>query len=440
MRKYYLVTTEHLEEGLWFRDESDFIAGMSFVAIQALASKVTVLAFILMSNHVHFVLYGKWKDVRAFIDGLKGRYSKYLHNKYGSFEFLRRNGVKIEEVSSLNEGLEKAVAYTQMNSVAANICLQPTQYQWGTGPIFFSASKRSGTRLGDLSKRARNRLFHSRDVDLPSEWLVGEEGYILPESYVDVQFVESLYRTPKRMNWFLVNSSKAKKRIEAYLLNTTYGNIVTSQSTGLNAYMMLNPTNKTRIMINGGLTYSDISSEKLNQSNSGWAYNLMVGGQQTLPWDIRLSANAIMMGSQVTLQGRTTGMSMAMVGLTKTFLNDRLSFSVNGMLPLAKGFEMSMSSHTVGNGFVSDMSTTIPMRQITFQVSWTFGKQGNYWSMARRSRFSSTTIPSSPISPSGGSSSTASPRARTAWASSPPPSTTPPTSTPWASSFRVSTP
>ena len=165
---------------------------------------------------------------------------------------------------------------------------------------------------------------------------------------------------------------------ENNLLNTTYGNIITSQSTGLNAYVMLNPTNKTRIMINGGLTYSDLSSEELKQKNNGWAYNLMVGGQQTLPWDIRLSANAIMMGSQVTLQGRTTGMSMAMVGLTKSFLDDRLSFSVNGMLPLAKGFEMSMSSHTVGKGFVSDMSTTIPMRQITFQVSWTFGKQGNY--------------------------------------------------------------
>ena len=77
----------------------------------------------------------------------------------------------------------------------------------------------------------------------------------------------------------------------------------------------------------GGVTYSDIASAQLQQSNSGWAYNLMLGGQQTLPWDIRLSANAIMMGSQVTLQGRTTGMSMAMVGLTKSFLNDRLSFS-----------------------------------------------------------------------------------------------------------------
>ncbi|MBQ1746649.1 MAG: TonB-dependent receptor family protein, partial [Muribaculaceae bacterium] len=207
----------------------------------------------------------------------------------------------------------------------------------------------------------------------------------------NISLVYSAY-TPKVMVNATLRYSYTGNGISAYsffdennLLNTTYGNIVTSQSTGLNAYMMLNPTNKTRIMINGGLTYSDIASAQLGQHNSGWAYNLMVGGQQTLPWDIRLSANAIMMGSQVTLQGRTTGMSMAMVGLTKSFLNDRLSFSVNGMLPLAKGFEMSMSSHTVGKGFVSDMSTTIPMRQITFQVSWTFGKQGNY-SAKRASR------------------------------------------------------
>ena len=84
------------------------------------------------------------------------------------------------------------------------------------------------------------------------------------------------------------------------------------------------------------------------------------------------------MGSQVTLQGSSTGMSMGTLGLTKTFLEDRLSLSVSGVLPLAKGFELNMSSTTRGNGFTSEMSTIIPMRQIGFQISWTFGKQGNY--------------------------------------------------------------
>jgi len=48
MRKCYLVTTDHLEEGLWFRDDEDFITGMNYVAIQAARGRVTVLAFILM--------------------------------------------------------------------------------------------------------------------------------------------------------------------------------------------------------------------------------------------------------------------------------------------------------------------------------------------------------------------------------------------------------
>ena len=214
MRKYYLVTTEHLKEGLWFRDENDFRAGMNFVAIQAYQSKVTVLAFILMSNHLHFVVQGRWADVKAFIDGIKGRHSKYLNHKYGTAEFLRRNKVTIEEVSTLNEGLERAIAYPQMNSVAANICSHPSQYPWGTGPLFFNASKRSGKPLGSLSKRARIRLLHCCKEGFPADWLVSGEGYILPESYVAVEFVERCYRRASRMNYFLVNSSKAKRKIE----------------------------------------------------------------------------------------------------------------------------------------------------------------------------------------------------------------------------------
>ncbi|MBR1569580.1 MAG: TonB-dependent receptor [Bacteroidales bacterium] len=173
---------------------------------------------------------------------------------------------------------------------------------------------------------------------------------------------------------------------ENNLLNTTYGNIVKSNNTGLNAFLMINPTNKTRIMLNGGVSYNDIRSELLDQMNAGWSYNIMAGVQQTLPWDLRLSANVISMGSNVNLQGTSTGMSMGILGLTKTFFDDRLSLSVNGMLPLTKDLEMHMGSTTTGNGFTTNMDTTIQMRQVTFQVSWTFGKQGNYTTKrARRS-------------------------------------------------------
>lgn len=223
MRKYYLVTTDHLEDALWFRDDDDFATGMNYVAIQAaLTPEVMVLVFILMSNHVHFVLYGTRREVEAFANDFKGRYSKYLNKKYGTKEFLRRNSLDIKELPmEETEALERGMAYVQMNCVAANICLYPGQYPWGTGNVFFQADTASGgvhkyRRLGDLSGRERVRLLHSgQALALPADWLLADAGYVLPESYVDVKHVEGIFRSAKRMQYFLNTSSKARKRLES---------------------------------------------------------------------------------------------------------------------------------------------------------------------------------------------------------------------------------
>lgn len=216
MRKLWLITTDHLEVGLWFRDEEDFKVGMNYVAIQAHVSNVVIIAFILMSNHLHFIVAANSrKEAEAFIEALKHRYSLYYRRKYGVKEFLRDNGVRVDLILAEDEGAEQAIAYVQMNCVAANICAHPSQYAWGTGNLFFNQVKPDGKRLGSFSKRALKRLLHSDIETLPGDWLIGADGYILPQNYVDVSFVEACYRTPKRMNYFLVNSSKAKKRLEA---------------------------------------------------------------------------------------------------------------------------------------------------------------------------------------------------------------------------------
>ncbi len=212
--KIWLVTTAHLEDGLWFRDEEDFKVGMNYVAVQAALSKVTVLVFILMSNHVHFILIGTREDALAFANGYKMRYSKHLRNKYGLKEFLRKNGVDLREIPLEDEALERAVAYVQMNCVAANICSHPSQYPWGCGAVFFNPALPRGTRLGAVSARSIKRLIHCRAA-LPDNWEIGEKGFILPASYLNVKYVEELFRTPKRMNYFLQSSFKAKRRVES---------------------------------------------------------------------------------------------------------------------------------------------------------------------------------------------------------------------------------
>lgn len=214
MKNYWLLTTDHLEEGLWFRDEEDFKVGMNYVAILVHRSQIVVLAFILMSNHVHFLLKGTKEEVESFINEFKRQYAKYLRHKYGLKEFLRRNSVDIKPIPMNDEAPERAIAYVQMNCVAAGICVHPSQYPWGTGNVFFNPSNPIGRPLGSISKRALIRILHSNIDTLPEDWPVSDAGYVLPQAYVDIDAVESLYRSTHRMNYFLTTSSKAKKRLE----------------------------------------------------------------------------------------------------------------------------------------------------------------------------------------------------------------------------------
>ena len=211
---FWLVTTDHLTDRIWFRDDDDFKMGMNLVAILAVVLQVEVVSFILMSNHVHLVLCCSHDQAERFMDEFKRRYSQYMNHKYKTKELLRRVHVDIRPISEMDESMEWAIAYVHMNPVAARICLHATGYRWGTGNSFFREAPAKGRRLGTFSKRARQRLLHSKE-ELPDDFLVGEDGYILPESYVKVELVETKYRTPLRMDYFHRNSSKAKLRLDS---------------------------------------------------------------------------------------------------------------------------------------------------------------------------------------------------------------------------------
>ena len=159
------------------------------------------------------------------------------------------------------------------------------------------------------------------------------------------------------------------------ILNTTYGNIVSSNNIGFNLFLIWIPGNKTRIIFNGGGGYNSLYSKTLSQSNSGFDYNAMLGVQHTMPWDLRFSANLIAIGRTVNLQGWNSGMAMGTLGLTKSILEDRLTFSLNGVTHLTGGKGMRQTSWREGADFTSKTVNTIPMRTLTFSVSFSFGRQ-----------------------------------------------------------------
>ena len=157
------------------------------------------------------------------------------------------------------------------------------------------------------------------------------------------------------------------------LLNTTYGNIVKRHQTGLNGYVNYLLTKDTRIFFNGGVNYLDLRSDALAQSNSGWTANAMVGLQQTLPWDLKLSAFAITSTKNYTLQGWSGEFNLVTASLSKSLLKDKLNLSVSGILGLNSGGKLNIESENRGKDFVSRTSVKVPIYGVTFTVSYTFG-------------------------------------------------------------------
>ena len=219
------------------------------------------------------------------------------------------------------------------------------------------------------------------DISDPTARTYGN-GSLEVERGHNISLVYNLY-SPKWILNLTLRESLVSNGIAPYsfydadgLLNTTYGNIVRSSVTGLNVFANWNAGPNTRIFLNGGLNYSDFSSQVLGQANHGWSFNAMAGIQQTLPAGFQLSANIVAMSRNYTLQGWSTGMSMGMAGLTKNFLDDRLGISINYTLPLTGGRGLEMRSYMSGNDFRSESVSVIPMQNLNLSISWSFGKSG----------------------------------------------------------------
>ena len=168
------------------------------------------------------------------------------------------------------------------------------------------------------------------------------------------------------------------------VMNMTYGNIVNRSSTGLDLYANWNISGKTRLYVNGDLDYNIYDSRELDQHNSGWDNGIFAGFQTTIFWDMRLSLNTFIHGGDISLQGRSDPFRFGMMGLTKTFFNDKLSVNIQGMTPLFSR-NLTIHEYSEGKDFKTENIIKIPIQNIGFHISYTFGEKRHGSKKVRRS-------------------------------------------------------
>ena len=200
---YFHVCTDGRTLPWMFQDKSDFVAGVNRIGICCLRTCVKVIAYVLMDNHVHFVLYGTMPECKRFITLYKQLTGTWIHVKYGLNDYLRQLSINILLLDT-EERLLNTIAYIDRNPVVAGYRYLPTEYPWGSARYLFKDSREEvDTKpLSAISLRTQRILLGTR-IALPGEWRIDNNGMVCPDSFLDVSLIESYFKTPVRYSYFL---------------------------------------------------------------------------------------------------------------------------------------------------------------------------------------------------------------------------------------------
>lgn len=202
-KEYFHVCTDGRALSWMFKDESDFIAGVNRIGICYLRTDTKVVSYVLMDNHVHFVLYGTMPECKEFITLYKQLIGTWIHVKYGLNEYLRQLPTNILLLDT-EEKLLNAIAYIDRNPIVAGYRYLPTEYPWGSARYVFKESreKEDVKPLSAMTLRAQRALLGTRVV-LPGEWRIDGKGMLCPDSFLDASVIESYFKTPARYSYFI---------------------------------------------------------------------------------------------------------------------------------------------------------------------------------------------------------------------------------------------
>lgn len=213
---FYHVCTDGLEQVTLLKDEEDFKTAWNYLALSAWRAGVSVVAFILMSNHVHELLACREAEqADRTIKLYKKLISTFLKRKYGTSRILHRTEDCIATIDTI-QYLKNCIAYILRNAVCAKICPRPEDYRWSSYACIFSDRKKTASRpVSGLTFTEKRRLLKT-GMDLSDCPLrIDEAGLITLDSFVRSDLVEKAYRhSGKSFLYYLGCCNDAKMEYE----------------------------------------------------------------------------------------------------------------------------------------------------------------------------------------------------------------------------------
>jgi len=201
---YYHSCSKGLKLETLFASDTEFIAGMNRIALcmllcQKEGRQVYVIAFCLLSNHVHFILHGTEDDCKYFMEKYRrltaiwiaNHRDEKLHEKIEIGEWRIPNKDKLQE----------KIVYVLRNAMDAGNGLVPQGYRWCSANLLFcdnSFTISKFKKISDLGSREYSRIFNTKE-QLPGTWLISSDGLIWPGCYTNYKDAEKKFGDPRRL-------------------------------------------------------------------------------------------------------------------------------------------------------------------------------------------------------------------------------------------------
>lgn len=120
-----------------FRDETDYEVYLNYLkeAMEYYKNKYYIIAYVLMTNHVHIVIETTDKDVSDFVKRVHSRYAWNFNKKYNYIGHLFQDRYRGELIENDSYMLEVS-RYVHLNPVKANMVQKPEEYKWSSYSIY----------------------------------------------------------------------------------------------------------------------------------------------------------------------------------------------------------------------------------------------------------------------------------------------------------------
>jgi len=205
---FHLCTPENYQ--VIFTCKKDFMAAMNLLALAfALFPDLKVLAFQIMSNHLHILVAGNESVVKEAFALFKRFLKRYIsaEGRPCSMEGFDCLTVPVSDL----ENCRNVIAYINRNGFVIDPDETPFSYPWGTSRHYFNydAAARFQSEAKKCTLIFRQRMSRSRMCDKISGLFL-LDGYVSPFSFCDIETGQRMFRDAR--NYFF----KISKNVEGY--------------------------------------------------------------------------------------------------------------------------------------------------------------------------------------------------------------------------------